>query len=151
MKAPVCHRACASQRTLITVVTLFAALAVPVRHRLAAQDQPQQKRTPPTNNAPSNDYNLLIASGFLCDPNYSDSCAAVARTGDGETIEISGAGTFDPSAKSVTAAGAFTEKTPAGDIVITGVWTATGLVSFQSYGIAPWPLLPDYPQLRDRQ
>jgi hypothetical protein len=33
-------------------------------------------------------------------------------------------------------------------VLATGVWTATGLVSFQSYGIAPRALLLDHPKLR---
>jgi hypothetical protein len=141
-------RACADRWALMVVVTVVAALAIVSGHRLSAQDQPQQKHNLPTKTDTAK-YNFLIASGFLCDPNYSDSCAAVARTGDGETIEISGAGTLD-AGKSVTAAGAFTEKKPTGDIAVTGVWAATGLVSFESYGIAPWALLLDYPQLRAR-
>jgi hypothetical protein len=39
-------------------------------------------------------------------------------------------------------------KSPDGYIVTTGVWTATGLQSFESYGIAPGALLRDYPQFR---
>jgi hypothetical protein len=72
----------------------------------------------------------------------------VTRAADGETIEISGAGTLDLANKSVTAAGAFTEKTPTGEIVATGVWTATQLVSFDSYGVDHGALLRDYPQFR---
>ena len=67
---------------------------------------------------------------------------------DGETIEISGAGTLDLAGKSVTATGAFIEKTPNGYIVTASVWTATRLVSFDSYGIDPGALLRDYPQFR---
>jgi hypothetical protein len=133
---------------LIKVVIAIAVLPIPVQLRLTAQEQPQQKQEQPTNTLATANYNFLIASGFLCDPPGSDVCPAVARAGNGETIEINGAGTLGLTGKSVTAAGAFTEKTPAGDIVNTGVWTATGLVSFSSYGIAPRALLLDYPKLR---
>ena len=142
------RRACADRRALTTAVTLVAALAIPARLRLSAQDQPQHKQDLPRYTLATANYNFLVASGFLCDPNDSAPCPAVARAADGETVEISGAGTLDLAGESVTAAGAFTEKTPTGDIVTSGVWTATGLVSFQSYGIAPGVLLLDYPKLR---
>ena len=130
------------------VVIVIAVLAIPVRLRVYAQDQPQQKQALTANAPASGSYNFLIASGFLCDPNDSTQCPAVARSSDGETVEISGAGTLGLANKSVTAAGAFTEKTPTGEIVATGVWTATELVSFDSYGVDPGALLRDYPQFR---
>jgi len=128
------------------VVIVIAVLAIPVRFRVCAQDQ--QKQSQPANTTATANYNFLIASGFLCDPNDSAQCPAVTRAADGETIEISGAGTLGLANKSVTAAGAFTEKTPTGEIVATGVWTATELASFESYGIDPGALLRDYPQFR---
>ena len=88
-------------------------------------------------------YNLRIASAFLCDPSDSTTCPAAARAANGESIEISGAGTLSAASKSVTAAGAFTVKNPNGYILTIGVWTATGLVSFESYGIVPGALLRD--------
>jgi len=133
------------RRVLITVVTVVAALAIPVRLRLASQE-PQQTELP-RSTATNANYNFLIGSGLLCDPG-STACPVVARAGNGETIEINGAGTLNLANKFVAAAGAFTQKTPAGEIVITGVWTATGLVSFQSYGLAPGTLQLDYPKLR---
>ncbi len=141
-------RASADQRALITVVTVVATLTMPAQLRLTAQEQPQQKQEQHTNTLATANYNFLIASGFLCDPNDSTPCPAVARAGDGETVEISGAGTLDVTRTSVAAAGAFTEKSPNGYVITTGVWTATGLVSFDSYGIAPAALLRDYPQFR---
>ncbi len=132
----------------ITAMTVLAVLVIPARLRLSAQDQPQDKKDLPGYTAATANYNFLIASGFLCDPDDSALCPGVARASNGETIEISGAGTLGLAGKSVTAAGAFTEKTPAGAIVTTGVWTATGLVSFESYGIDPRALLLDYPKLR---
>lgn len=56
---------------------------------------------------------------------------------DGDSYEISGAGTFDARNKSVKAAGTFTPKSANGNVLETGVWTASELVSFVSYGIAP--------------
>ena len=91
----------------------------------------------------SDDYNLLVASGFVCDPSDSSTCPAVAQTTNGDSIEISGAGTLNPSSKAVAAMGAFTRKTAKGEIVETGIWKATELVKFNSYGVAPGALLRD--------
>ena len=73
------------------VVIVIAVLAIPVRLRVYAQDQPQQKQALTANAPASGSYNFLIASGFLCDPNDSTQCPAVARSSDGETVEITGA------------------------------------------------------------
>jgi hypothetical protein len=128
------------------VVIVIAVLAIPVRVRLCAQDQQKQGLSART--AATANYNFLIASGFLCDPNDSTACPAVAKADSGETVEITGAGTLGLANKSVTAAGAFTEKSPDGYFVTTGVWIATQLVSFESYGLDPGALLRDYPQFR---
>jgi hypothetical protein len=98
--------------------------------------------SPATADSSSANYNFLVASGFLCDPNDSSTCPAVARAATGETIELSGAGTLSPANKSVNAAGAFIQKSRTGEVVVaTGVWTATELLSFRSYGIAPGALM----------
>jgi hypothetical protein len=54
----------------------------------------------------SADYNFLAASGFVCDPRDSSACPAVAQAVNGDAIEISGAGTLNPSSKAVAAMGA---------------------------------------------
>jgi len=82
-------------------------------------------------------YAFLLASGFLCDPSDSGSCPAVAKSANGDSYEISGAGTFNTESKSVKVAGTFHHKTPNGTMIETGVWTASDLISFDSYGIAP--------------
>ncbi len=113
------------------VITAVVAMLVPI----------MMFGSPASPDGVSANYNFLVASGFLCDPNDMSTCPAVARAANGETIELSGAGTLNPSSKSITAAGAFTQKTSTGDIVETGIWTATELVSFKSYGVAPGALL----------
>ena len=85
----------------------------------------------------SPNYTFVVASGFLCDPGDSGSCPAVAKSTNGDSYEISGAGTFDPQNKSVKAAGTFNHKSTNGSVLETGVWIANELVSFDSYGIAP--------------
>jgi hypothetical protein len=86
-------------------------------------------------------WRRAVGSGFLCDPNDFSTCPAVARAASGDTIEISGAGTLSLANKSVTAAGAFTHKNSIGEIVATGIWTASGLLNFTSYGMAPGALM----------
>ena len=85
----------------------------------------------------SPNYTFVVASGFLCDPGDSGSCPAVAKSANGDSYEISGAGTFDPQNKSVKAAGTFNHKSTNGNVLETGVWTVSALISFDSYGIAP--------------
>jgi hypothetical protein len=86
-------------------------------------------------------YALLVGAGFLCDFGDSSDCPAVVKSADGASYELSGAGTFTSSGKLVTAAGTFTHKSPDGVALETGVWVASELVSFDSYGIAPGALM----------
>lgn len=83
-----------------------------------------------------NNYVLLLASGFLCDPGDSSACPTMAKANQGDSYELSGAGTFDVHRKSVTATGTFAHKSPNGNVLETGVWLASELVSFDSYGAA---------------
>ena len=99
----------------------------------------------------SANYTFVVASGFLCDPGDSGSCPAVAKSANGDSYEISGAGTFDPQNKSVKAAGTFTHKSANGDALQTGVWIASELDSFVSYGVAPGALLREKIALGPRQ
>jgi len=82
-------------------------------------------------------YTFLVASGFLCDPGDSSTCPATAKGAQGDTYEMSGVGTFNTQSKSVTAAGSYAHKSPDGNVLETGVWIASEVVSFDSYGIAP--------------
>ena len=86
-------------------------------------------------------YIFLLASGFLCDPGESFTCPATGKATQGDTYEMSGAGTFEAQSKSVKAAGTFSHKSPNGNVLETGVWLAGELVSFDSYGAAPGALL----------
>jgi hypothetical protein len=120
-----------TRRRVLTVIHGSLALALGLilaASRLSAQE-------------PSRNYTFLVASGFLCDPDHAEACPAVARATSGETFELSGAGTFSPHDKSVTAAGTFTRKSPSGVALDTGVWLSSALVSFDSYGLAPGALM----------
>jgi hypothetical protein len=96
---------------------------------------------PATAQASNSDYILLVGSGFLCDSGDSSACPAVVKSADGASYEMSGAGTLRAPSKSVTAAGTYTQRSSSGDVLETGVWVASELVSFDSYGIAPGALM----------
>jgi hypothetical protein len=87
------------------------------------------------------DYLFLIGSGFLCESGDSSACPAVVRSAQGDSYELSGAGTLNAQSKSVTATGTFTRKSSNGNSLETGIWLASELVSFDSYGIAPGALM----------
>ena len=91
----------------------------------------------------SDNYTVLFGSGFLCDVNDASTCPATAKAVSGESYEVSGAGTFQAQNKSVRAAGTFNHKSANGNVVETGVWVATELVSFVSFGVAPGALLQE--------
>lgn len=88
----------------------------------------------------SANYIFLVAAGFLCDSGDSASCPAVVKSAKGDSYEMSGAGTFTPQSNSVTAAGTFSHKSTEGMVLETGVWIASELVRFDSYGIVPGAL-----------
>jgi hypothetical protein len=89
----------------------------------------------------SANYAFLVASGFLCDPGGRAACPAEVRSADGDSYQMSGAGTFNTQNKSVTAAGTFAHQISNGTVIETGVWIVSQLVSFDSYGIAPGALM----------
>src|SRR5690349_12877708 len=82
----------------------------------------QNASTSSTHPTPGN-YSLLLASGFICDTGdagvNAGSCPAIARGPNGDRYEISGAGTFEPAAKTVKAAGTFHHKAANGELLET--------------------------------
>jgi hypothetical protein len=62
----------------------------------------------------------------------------VAKASNGDTLAITGTGTFSIHPKSVTASGTFTHNV-AGGGTFTGAWTATDLLSFEFYGCGVVP------------
>jgi hypothetical protein len=89
----------------------------------------------------NSDYAVLIGAGFLCDSADSAPCPAVAKSANGDSYEMNGSGMLTKPGKSITAAGTFTLKSADGMVLETGVWVASELVSFDSYGIAPGALM----------
>jgi hypothetical protein len=84
-----------------------------------------------------NNYAFLLASGFLRDPGEASACSATAKSSQGDSYQMSGAGTLEVQGKSVRAAISYTHRSPSGNALETGVWLAGELVSFNSYGAAP--------------
>ena len=79
------------------------------------------------------DYQVLLGAGALCslDPNF---CPTVALAPNGDVVEFSGTGTFNIRSKVASAAGNFTHKNAAGNVLATGTWVAVELLSFHSFG-----------------
>lgn len=113
---------------------LIAAVAIlgSADRSAAAQAPTGQSRSLPT--TPT--YTFLIGSGFLCEPGDTSMCPAKVRGNSGASYEMSGAGTFDVQSKSVKAAGTYNHRSLNGNVLETGVWIASELVTFDSYGTA---------------
>ena len=65
------------------------------------------------------------------------SCPDVARADNGDTVDIAGSGTLSIHDKTVTGGGTFVHRAPDGAVRAAGTWTATQLLSFNSYGTQP--------------
>ena len=92
----------------------------------------------------STTYMYLLGTDFLCGL-APDACPDIAMAPNGDTIEISGSGTFSIHPKTVSGGGTFTHKDADGNVQGSGTWTATELLSFHSYGSgAAQGLPPDF-------
>lgn len=58
----------------------------------------------------------------------------VQNPGTGDTLRLTGAGRFDPTAGTVTASGSFTHVLSDGSVFRRGTWVATGFTSFIAFG-----------------
>jgi hypothetical protein len=70
---------------------------------------------------------------------------AVAPNGD--TVAITGEGEFSVFPNSVEAEGEFVHRSSAGTVLATGTWSATSLLSYQSYGcgvVFGTPISPEF-------
>lgn len=74
-----------------------------------------------------------IGTDFLAPPAFPPN---ISRAANGDTVEITGDGTFTLHPKSVTGSGTFAHKNAAGDVLATGTWEAKQLLSYHSYGPA---------------
>src|SRR5712692_339210 len=82
-------------------------------------------------------FAFLAGTGpVLCalDPS---ACPDVARADNGDTVEITGSGMLSIHAKTVSGVGTFVHRAQDGTLRGEGTWTATDLLSFNSYGTQP--------------
>lgn len=84
-------------------------------------------------------YVYLVGDGFLCELNPAF-CPNVAAASNGDIVELTGQGTLDVHPKAVDGAGTFVHKDGDGNVVGSGEWHATQLLSFVEFG--PSPVLP---------
>lgn len=74
-------------------------------------------------------YDFFIGSGPI-----EEFGRVITMAGNGDTIEVRGNGTFSTKPKTVNGGGTFIHRDKNGHILGTGVWTATRLISFTSFG-----------------
>jgi hypothetical protein len=75
----------------------------------------------------------LAPRAVASDPTFSFDLTGpqvVKDDGTGKTIQVTGAGSFDPTAGTVVASGAFAIANPGGAVVSHGTWNATAFNSF---------------------
>jgi len=63
----------------------------------------------------------------------------VAEASNGERVELRGTGTLGIHPQSATGGGTFVHRNAAGDVIGSGSWRVTELLSFQSYGTGTTP------------
>ncbi len=56
------------------------------------------------------------------------------KPSSGESIRVTGDGSFDTAAGTVVASGSFTESSSSGSVIARGTWNATAFVSFSPFG-----------------
>ena len=88
-------------------------------------------------------YTFLVAAGVVCDSSESGGCPAVVKSTNGDGYRLSGAGTFSARGGTAAGAGTFTHETSLGVSLESGVWVLEQLVTFDSYGLGPSPILKD--------
>jgi hypothetical protein len=90
------------------------------------------------------DQNLSASYGWHAGDAFSPPLVPpdVAEAANGDRIILTGTGTLTLHPKSATGGGTFTHTTAEGTVLATGTFTATELLSFESYG--PSPLLPPF-------
>lgn len=85
-------------------------------------------------------YQYKIGAPFFGPPDFPP--VVVAEASNGDIIEVAGEGTLSVHPKSVTGNGTFTHKDAGGNVVGSGSWTATQLLSFIEYGPSTDPGFP---------
>jgi hypothetical protein len=124
--------------TRLVLVTIAAGLLVACRADTIAapSDSPIAAKVV--------DQNLSASYGWHAGDAFTPPLVPpdVAEAANGDRIILTGTGTLTLHPKSATGAGTFTHTTAVGTVLATGTFTATDLLSFESYG--PSPLLPPF-------
>ena len=81
-------------------------------------------------------FKYLVGSGLLCKGGPT-ACPDVSRAHNGDTIAISGRGTFSLHPRSVTGGGTYETSDAHNVLGEEGMWTALKLISFVSFGTSP--------------
>jgi len=84
----------------------------------------------------SQNFRYFAGAGPVCALGPS-ACPDVARADNGDTVDITGSGMLSIHDKTVTGGGTFVHRAPNGAVRAEGFWTATTLLSFNSYGTQP--------------
>lgn len=86
-------------------------------------------------------YGFLTGSDPLC-ALAANACPDVTSAANGDTIAITGSGSFVTGSDEVTGGGTFVHMSSTGKVLATGTWTAEELLSFVSFGRDPTGALP---------
>ncbi len=88
--------------------------------------------------ADSGSQNFVYLAGVepLCGL-AANACPDVARADNGDTVDITGSGMLSIHDKTVNGGGTFVHRAPDGAVRAIGNWTATALLSFDSFGTQP--------------
>ncbi|TMI35578.1 hypothetical protein E6H26_06075 [Candidatus Bathyarchaeota archaeon] len=80
-------------------------------------------------------YQFLVGSGLLCDL-APDACPDISMASNGDTVSVSGGGTFSLAPFGATGTGSFIHKSASGDVRAEGSWVVLRLLAFHSFGDA---------------
>jgi len=86
-------------------------------------------------------YQFLVGSGLLCDI-APDACPDISMASNGDTVSVSGGGTFGLAPFAATGTGSFIHKSASGDARAEGTWVVLRLLAFHSFGDATPQGLP---------
>lgn len=86
-------------------------------------------------------YAYFIGAGPVC-PLAPDACPVISTAENGDTITVTGSGTFSLRPYSATGGGNFIHKDSSGNILGSGTWVASRLLGFHSFGDATPQGLP---------
>lgn len=89
----------------------------------------------------SRNYSYYIGAGPVCGL-APDACPVISTAENGDTITVTGSGTFSLRPFSATGGGNFIHKDSSGNVLGAGTWVASKLLGFHSFGDATPQGLP---------